>query len=80
MKVIEKGLSKYEFENYCIERSCELPGATYYGQHDEEIPFSGGIKIKRIYSEDIDIHIDIFYSEEYNDLEDEVTYTIYEED
>lgn len=80
MKIIEKSLTSKEFDEYCSNRSCELEGNTYFGQYDEELAFSGGVKIKRIYSDETDDIIEILYDFEYNEETGEITYIIYEND
>ena len=79
MKILEKGLTEKEFEEYCIDKSNELEGSTYFGQIDKEIAFSGEVKVRRIYSEDNDEVLEILYTIEYNEETGETTYTIYDE-
>lgn len=79
MKILEKGLTEKEFDEYCVDKSNNLEGNTYFGQIDEEIAFSGGVKVRRIYSEDNDEVIEILYAIEYNEETRESTYTIYDE-
>lgn len=37
MKILEKGLTEKEFDEYCVDKSNNLEGNTYFGQIDNEI-------------------------------------------
>ena len=80
MKLKLKGITIKEFLDYCqdIEDNMESE-TTYYGQIDEKIPYSEELRVRHIYGVEKDEEVLVFYVENFDEKNCNITYDIYEE-
>ena len=80
MKLKLKGITIKEFLDYCqdIEDNMESE-TTYYGQIDEKIPYSEELRVRHIYGVEKNEEVSVFYVENFDEENYNITYDIYEE-
>lgn len=79
MKKIRENLNFEEFKNYIDSILLEMESEILEsGQVDKLVPYTENLKVKILYSVGAYEVIEIFYVENYNEENDEVTYDIYE--
>lgn len=79
MKIIEKGLTEQEFEDYCEDVKTRMESETcYYGQQDEYVPHYGDIQRRHIYGDEKEEHEVVLYEQHWDGDKNEATYDIYD--
>jgi len=73
LKLVEKNLSREEFLSRKEDLESNIEGNAYWGQIDEEIPFSGGAKKAICYAEETEQKEELIYT-----INPDGTYNIYE--